>query len=235
MRIPTIHGYIDRRILVNYTGDLDVIRKIIPAPFRPKNYRGRAIIGMCLIRLKQIKPKGFPDILGISSENAAHRIAVEWDEKGETKEGVYIPRRDTSLWFNSLVGGRMFPGKHYLAKFDVEEKDSHYNIDVLSSDQTQISISATEANEFNPNSIFENLDNASAFFKNGNVGYSPCDKGFDGLNLNVFNWNVRPLHVKNTGSSFFENESIFPKGSVTFDNALLMVNAEHEWRGIDSK
>jgi len=213
---------------------LDVVSKIVPPPFRPKDYRGKAIIGVCLIRLKHIKPKGFPNALGISSENAAHRIAVEWDENSQTKEGVYIPRRDTSLWFNALVGGRVFPGKHYLAEFDVDEKDHHYNIDVLSSDQTKISISATETNEFNPNSIFENLGNASTFFKNGNIGYSPCDAGFDGLNLNVFNWNVTPLKVANTGSSFFENESIFPKGSIVFDNALLMTNAEHEWHSIKS-
>ena len=35
--------------------------------------------------------------------------------------------------------------------------------------------------------------------------------------------------------SFFENEKIFPKGSVTFDNALLMTNIEHEWKSETDK
>src|SRR5689334_15935739 len=107
MKLPTIHGFIDRRILVNFTVDPDVVHKIIPEPFKPKVYKGKAIVGICLIRLKSIKPKGLPDFLGISSENGAHRIAVEWDEEGETKEGVYIPRRDTSLRLNTVVGGRL--------------------------------------------------------------------------------------------------------------------------------
>lgn len=33
-------------------------------------------------------------------------------------------------------------------------------------------------------------------------------------------------------SSYFENEAMFPKGSVHFDNALLMTNIEHEWKSM---
>jgi len=77
MKIPTIHGLIDRRILINFTAEVNDVQRIIPAPFRPKLYQGKAIVGICLIRLKNIKPKGLPDCLGISSENGAHRIAVE--------------------------------------------------------------------------------------------------------------------------------------------------------------
>ena len=32
-------------------------------------------------------------------------------------------------------------------------------------------------------------------------------------------------------SSFFEDESLFPRGSVGFDCALLMRGIEHEWHG----
>src|SRR5689334_21923940 len=104
MKIPTIHGIIDRSILINFTADPEAVGKILPAPFRPKLYKGRAVVGICLIRLKHIKPKGLPDFIGVSSENGAHRIAVEWEEGGETKQGVYVPRRDTSLRFNTWVG-----------------------------------------------------------------------------------------------------------------------------------
>jgi hypothetical protein len=229
MKIPIIHGYIDRRILINFTADPNAVKKIIPAPFRPKIYKERAIVGICLIRLKHIKPKGFPDFIGVNSENGAHRIAVEWDEKGETKSGVYIPRRDTSLRLNTLVGGRVFPGKHYLAKFNVEEADRKYHIDFRSSDDTEIGIDAVETDTFSNKSIFKTLDIASEFFKHGDLGYSPNKDKFDGLRLKAYNWEVRPLEVSRVKSSFFENEEIFPKGSVEFDNALLMRNIEHEW------
>lgn len=235
MKIPTIHGYIDRRILINYTADPEVVEKIIPFPFKPKIYRNKAIVGVCLIRLKHIKPKGLPDFVGVNSENGAHRIAVEWEDKGEIKSGVYIPRRDTSLKLNTLVGGRIFPGKHYYAKFNVEEAHGNYLIDFKSSDDTEISIHATETDIFSEKSIFGNLNNASNFFEHGDIGYSPNREKFDGLRLKAYQWTVRPMDVSKLKSTFFENENIFPKGSLAFDNALLMTNIEHEWKSETDK
>lgn len=235
MRLLTIHGYIDRRILVNFTADPAVVGKIIPAPFRPKVYKGKAIVGICLIRLKNIKLKGLPDFVGVSSENGAHRIAVEWDEESETKEGVYIPRRDTSLRLNTMLGGRIFPGKHYLAKFNVKEDSGNYHIDFTSSDNTSISIDARETRQFNPYSIFETLENVSDFFERGAVGYSPNKDKYEGLKLHAYKWQVQPLEVVNVHSSFYENETVFPKGSVQFDNALLMKRVEHEWKTLKDK
>lgn len=233
MKIPTIHGIIERRMLINFCVEPHYIEKILPQPFRPKLYKGKAIAGICLIRLKDIKPKGLPDFVGVNSENAAHRIAVEWEENGVTKEGVYIPRRDTSLKLNALVGGRVFPGKHYFAKFNVIEVNDNYHLDFTSSDDTRIEIDAIKSTEFNSNSIFETLDEVSKFFENGSVGYSPNGNNFEGLKLETYNWEVEPLEVSHVKSSFFENETIFPKGSVQFDNAILMTNIEHEWKSLE--
>jgi len=235
MKIPVMNGLIDRRILINFTTEPEIIQQILPQPFRPLIYKEKAIVGICLIRLKKIKPKGFPDFLGISSENGAHRIAVEWDEDGRTKTGVYIPRRDTSLRLNTLVGGRIFPGKHYLAKFNVIEENKNYHVDFLSSDNTSIGIDAKETTVFNSDSIFETLENASEFFEKGAIGYSPNHDKFDGLELKTHEWKVRPLEVVNVKSSFFDDESVFPKGSVKFDNALLMTRIEHEWHSVKDK
>ena len=233
MKIPTIHGIIERRMLINFCVEPHYIEKILPQPFRPKLYKGKAIAGICLIRLKDIKPKGLPDFVGVNSENAAHRIAVEWEENGVTKEGVYIPRRDTSLKLNALVGGRVFPGKHYFAKFNVTEENDNYHLDFTSSDDTRIEIDAIKSTEFNSNSIFETLEEVSKFFENGSVGYSPNGNNFEGLKLETYNWEVEPLEVSHVKSSFFEDETIFPKGSVQFDNAILMTNIEHEWKSLE--
>ena len=235
MNIPTIKGIIDRRILINYTVDPEIIAKLIPPPFRPKIYNNKAVVGICLIRLKHIRPKGFPKFTGISSENGAHRIAVEWEENGETKEGVYIPRRDSSSIFNNLVGGRIFPGKHFLAKFKVAEENGNYNVSFVSSDNTSISIEAERTKQFSPNSIFKNIENASSFFEKGALGYSPNGNKFEGLLLKTFEWIVEPLEVKSVYSSFFENSDYFPKGAVQFDNALLMTKIEHEWSSVEQK
>ncbi|WP_313252772.1 DUF2071 domain-containing protein [Empedobacter sp.] len=233
MKIPTIYGIIERRMLINFCVESHYIETILPQPFRPKLYKGKAIAGICLIRLKDIKPKGLPDFVGVNSENAAHRIAVEWEENGVTKEGVYIPMRDTSLKLNTLVGGRVFPGKHYFAKFNVIEENDNYHLDFTSSDDTRIEIDAKKSVEFNSNSIFETLNEVSKFFENGSDGYSPNGNNFEGLKLETYNCEVESLEVLHVKSSFFENETIFLKGSVQFDNEILMTNIEHEWKSLE--
>jgi hypothetical protein len=235
MKIPTIQGVIDRRILVNFIADPAVIQPILPQPFRPKLFKDKAIVGICLIRLKHIRPKGLPNFMGISSENGAHRVAVEWTEQGQTKEGVFIPRRDTSSYINTLAGGRIFPGRHFHAKFTVKEESGRYHVAFESSDGTSISIDGIKADSLPVNSIFQNLDNASRFFERGAIGYSPNRDKYEGMELKTFNWKVEPLHVTSVHSSFFENEQLFPKGTVQFDHALLMTQLQHEWYSVGQK
>jgi hypothetical protein len=235
MKIPTITGIIDRRILVNFTVDPEIAKAIVPSPFKPKIVNGKAIAGICLIRLKHVRPKGLPAFTGVGSENGAHRFAVEWEEDGELKEGVYIPRRDTSSLFNIITGGRIFPGKHYRAKFDVREANGKYHVAFTSTDGTIISIDAAIKETFGGQSIFKDLNAASDFFKAGATGYSPNRNQYEGLLLKTDKWVVKPLEVCNVKSSYFENEQLFPAGSVKFDNALLMENIPHEWSSVLNK
>jgi hypothetical protein len=234
MQIPIIRGIIDRRILVNFRVDPEVLARILPAPFRPKLVHGAGMAGVCLIRLKHIRPRFVPFFLGIASENAAHRIAVEWDQDGKTREGVFIPRRDTSSWLNTLAGGRLFPGVHHHAAFQVQEHQDRYRIELSSDDRrTHLLVEGRVAPELPPTSLFGSLQEASDFFERGALGYSVTAKPgqFDGLELRSFAWQVQPLAVEKVASNFFEDRTLFPHGSVEFDSALLMRGIEHEWHG----
>jgi len=234
MKIPKIKGIIDRRILINYQIDADVLSKFLPNPFKPKLVKGKGIAGICLIRLKDIRPKGLPKQIGVSSENGAHRIAVEWEKDGKLMEGVYIPRRDTSSRINTLIGGRIFPGIHHHAQFTVNESEGNYEVAFKSDDDTSLAIKASETDTWNSESVFEDMECVSNFFKNGDIGYSPGRKKYDGLQLKVDSWKVTLLNVQSVQSSFFEDETIFPKGSVKFDNALLMTDIQHEWVSLNT-
>ena len=71
MRLPIMRGVIDRRILVNYRVDPDVLAPLLPSPFRPKLVRGAALVGICLIRLKQLRPAFLPSSLRIDTESCS--------------------------------------------------------------------------------------------------------------------------------------------------------------------
>ena len=237
MRIPVVRGIIDRRILVNYQVDPKVLARILPKPFQPKLADGAGMAGVCLIRLKHIRPRFLPSFLGISSENAAHRIAVQWQQDGQRREGVFIPRRDTSSRFNTVVGGKLFPGEHHHARFHVEERDGHYRIALDSDDgRTHLAVEGHVASELPKASIFASLEEASEFFEQGSLGYSVTAQPgrCDGLELRSFTWRVEPLTVERVESSFFEDRTLFPAGSVKFDCALLMLGINHEWHSRES-
>lgn len=241
LSVPAMTGTIDRRILVNYRVDPAVLAPHVPSPFRLKTVNGHAIAGICLIRLRELRPLGLPAWLGVRSENAAHRIAVEWDADGRTRSGVYVPRRDTSSRLNTLAGGRLFEGYQHHARFTVAETATHLEVAVESDDGvTRLAVIAdvafdasTDANALPTGSTFASLAEASAFFEKGAVGYSdtPAPGRYQGLELCCRGWRVEPLTVQSVRSSFFDDRARFPAGSVAFDCALLMRGIAHEWRG----
>lgn len=234
VRIPVIQGLIERRILANYRIAPEVARRVIPAPFRPKVVHGYAIGGICLIRLRGVRPLRLPIPIGINSENCAHRFSVEWDTPQGPKEGVFIPRRDTSSSINALVGGRIFPGVHHRADFTVRESATSIAVAVRSNDgSTGVDVQADVAAQLSSDSIFPTLAEASSFFKAGSLGYSATTRPgtFDGLELRTADWSVQSLSVRQVQSTFFDDNSQFPSGSVTFDCALLMRDIKHEWHG----
>lgn len=233
MRLPVVQGIIRRRILVNFRVEPEVIARQLPARFRPKLHAGKAIAGVCLIRLEHIRPKMMPEFVGLASENAAHRIAVllETDE-GKTQEGVFIPRRDTNSEMSRLLGGRFFPGEHHKATFAVEEVGNGLSFYMKSEDgRVAVELEGKVSDELPPSSVFSSLAASSAFFEAGSLGYSATSDAsrLDGLRLSTKAWRVEPLEVSKVYSSYFADESKFPQGSVEFDHALLMRNIEHEW------
>jgi hypothetical protein len=236
MRLPVIHGLIRRRLLINFRVDADVATRLLPAPFRPKLHEGYAIAGICLIRLEQIRPSWLPTILGSSSENAAHRFGVLWDEpSGETKEGVYIPRRDTGSWLNHVAGGRIFPGEHHWAKFQVEDDGTKINMKIKARNGgMSVDLRARQAISLPPSSCFQSLAESSAYFEGGSIGYSATSNccRLDGLELHAHHWQVSPLDVEHVESSYFSDQKRFPAGSIHFDHALLMRDISHEWHPV---
>lgn len=236
MKLPTIQGVIRRRILANFRVEPAIMQRQLPPRFRPKLHNGFAVAGICLIRLEHIRPLRMPEIIGLSSENAAHRVAVLWDEQGETREGVYISRRDTNSQINHLLGGRVFPGEHHAARFTVTESGGAIELSMRSDDgDVAVDVEGVIAESMPPTSVFTSLAETSKFFEGGSLGYSVTkDPGrLDGLKLETRDWRVEPLQIAKVYSSYFADAEKFPAGSIAFDHALIMRNVAHEWHNAD--
>jgi hypothetical protein len=238
VRAPAVSGVIERRLLVNYRIDPEVAARLLPTPLRPQLVNGWAVAGICLIRLGRLRPTWVPGWAGIRTENAAHRLAVEWDEVNGRQPGVYIPRRDSNSTVTVLAGGRFFPGEHHRASFDVRETARNLHVAFASADSTaHVSIDVCVAQRLQGSMLFADVREASEFFRNGSVGLSPTrdDDVLEGVELLAQRWLVEPADVRAVCSSFFDDPRLFPTGSATVDCALLMRDIPVTWTAIQPR
>src|SRR5215831_13470275 len=233
--LPVLQGVIARRVLLNFRADPKVVQRLLPEPFEVETYQGYAIVGVCLIRLQQVRPRRLPARLGFSSENMAHRVAVHYPIGGTMKKGVFIWRRETDQRLVRIFGGRLFPGVHHGAKFLAAEDEEGIRMNVSSDDgETDVSFSACYSSAWGSGSAFKNLDQASQFFQGGDCGFSCSLHGHavEGMRLKILQWDLKPLDVRLQKAAFYLNSSRFPDGSVEFDCRLIMRAIPHEWHQV---
>lgn len=236
MNTSVLRATIQRRILVNYRVDPDVLAALLPKPFRPATVDGFGIAGMCLIRLGDIRPASLPARFGVTTENAAHRVAVRWDTADGPITGVYIPRRDTSSRLAARFGRRMFPVRQHHARFRVQESPGRFFVQVASDDgEVVVQVAARTTDAMPLGSVFDSLEAASAFFRGAPVSYAatPSRGVFDGVALGTDEWRIEPLALDEARSSLFDDGSRFPAGSAEVDSAFLMGGLATTWQPVD--
>jgi hypothetical protein len=225
-RTPELAATIERRLLINYRLDPAVAESLLPPSLRPQVVDGNAVAGICLLRLGALRPAWFAPTLGWGAENAAHRIAVEWDDAAGTHSGVYIPERHSASWLPVAVGGRLFPGVHKHATFTGTESAKRVAVTMTTAD-TRVR-AEVEISDRWTSSLFGTVADASAFFQNGSVGWSPSHDGrsLEGLRLTTTQWRVEAGQALAVESSFFD---ALPAGSATLDSVLVMRNVPITW------
>jgi hypothetical protein len=162
------------------------------------------------------------------AENAAHRVAVEWETPEGVQTGVFIPERHSSSLVPVLLGGRILPGKHSLAQFQVNETDTDFDVELTSKDN-HVHVQTHLSNEWD-SSLFENWEQASNFYKNSPTGWSPKVNGVgeEGMSLTADNWSVKPAKTTLLKSSFYD---AIPSSDITYDHTLVMQKISSHWVG----
>jgi hypothetical protein len=233
--LPALEGVIRRRVLLNFRVAPEIVAPLIPDPLEVLTHGEAAIVGICLIGMERLRPKGVPGWFGVASENMAHRIAIRYPTGTGMSDGVFIWRRDTDQCLVSLLGGRLFPGVHQRAAFTIEDDDKDVSICVRTQDRlADVRFDASHETEWCSHSVFSTFDDAVTFFRRGDCGFSCSlrEGRLDGLQLKTLRWEMQPLRVNQLHSAFFEDRERFPSNTVQFDCALMMRGIPHEWHEI---
>jgi hypothetical protein len=237
MRVPIMRSVVQRRLLINYRLDPDIAAAIVPAPFEPQLVNGEAVAGICLIRLGELRPRGVPAGFGSTSENAAHRFAVQWREGSDLRTGVYIPERHSASLANVAAGGRFFPGLHERASFRVTETATEIAVAFAARyGRCRVDAAVAISRELTDSKLFADTEAASDFFRASPSGYSPNHRRarLEGVELRTHAWSIEPASIHHVRSSMFDDRERFPPGSIHLDSALVMRNVPAEWHGVGS-
>ena len=225
--LPRITGMIARRILLNYRVPEASLKELVPPPLTPRVVSGYGLIGVCMIRFHQLRPAVAPKWLGLSSENAAHRISVWFPAEGSQAEetGVYVFRRDTDSPFVRLAGGRLFPGVHASATFQSEETDRALSMEIHDREGLLVRLRGLRGQPFR-SKVFADHAAASAYFSADRLGVSP---GLDGqrleaIELQCHRWSTEPVEVEEPFVREFA-----PILGAEYDHTLLMHEIPHHW------
>jgi hypothetical protein len=135
-----------------------------------------------------------------------------------------------AVWFG--VRGRWRSPPLHRAHCLVTETSGHYHVELTSRDhRTDVLVDGELTDRLPAASIFADLSESSTFFQNGAVGFSTGATAgrFDSVVLRTDRWEVRPLAVSEVRSSFFDDRTLFPAGSVQFDHALVMTDIASRW------
>lgn len=231
MTIGSVECTIKRRLLVNYRIDPLLVESRLPPPFRPQLVDGWAVGGVCFLGLTGLGVPWLPTMLGLSSENVAHRFAVAWDSHEETQFGVYVPRRDTDSWISAVAGGWLFPGNYNRARFTVSDRPEALEIDMLSRDSVvAVAVSARPAEKLESD-LFGSITQAVEFFRGGSSGYSPSSRPecLDCVTMHCDRWEASPVVIEHMTSSLFDDDEMFPRSRCVLDSALVMRNLKARW------
>jgi len=217
--IRDVRAQLRRRLLISYRVDPAVAAALLPDGFRPQLVDGSAVAGVCVLGLEDIRPRWVRRRIGLRSENAAHRIAVEWDGPDGVESGVFIFERHSSAWHPVLFGGRLFPGVHRRARFRLAESQDRFAL-TMAAGVHSLDADVEVGGEWS-STLFPSIEVASAFYRSGRVGWSLARDGqsVEPVALAADRWRVEAARLHRLRSSFFD---ALPEGAAVFDSVVVM-------------
>jgi hypothetical protein len=230
MRAPALRGRIDRRISVFYRLDPMAARELLPAPLRPRLVRGWALGGVCILRLARMRPRMLPIPLGLASELAWHRIAVEWEEDGRPMHGHYLLRSETDSRLAPFPGARLVPSPDDCTRIEVRSSDAALTARVESGDGTTDLDLAASLGGWRSDALFKSANAARASIASGHVVWDGDEQGeLEGVELRSTGGTAQGLEVVRLASTWFDDRARFPLGTAALDCAIVVRDADHEW------
>jgi hypothetical protein len=223
---PAVRGVVQRRLLVNYRADVGTLGAVLPEPFvaREVGESGDGIGSVCFTKVRGARTRLSPSLLGVSAEVATHRVSAVCETESGTEACAYVPRRDVSSRSFAFLWNLTMPADLKIGVFRVVEDGCVYVRVRSAGEHAGVEAHESEPGRIPSTSVFGSVEEASEFFRDGGIEYTPSGDRYDGVEPRPREWELEPVEVREAISSFFEDLD------AEFDSAFRMGDIRHEWR-----
>jgi hypothetical protein len=196
--LPLGRRPVQSRVLVVYRLDPQVVQTYLPDGLLPRVVSGYAIAAACYTRLG-----GTALFRDSGTDHLAYRFAVQ---REDGVEAAWIPRRETSSWFEARCGAFM-RGEYGKSSFEVKEDALSIELSVAEGDSEHFYLRG-EAGGFPQGSVFPTAHALEHFLGDEIVRpYDPIAPEADELDL-AESVAAEPLAIFEVRSPFFEQAGL---------------------------
>lgn len=227
-----VEAFFERSMVFTFAVPKNEIQHLIPPCLELDTFNDEwAFIAVAMVQTKDLRPKGFPALLGNDFFLIGYRVFVKYiNPAGKRRRGLYILKSETNKR-KMQVFGNMFT--HYRYKttdiHQQKEKDTLEIRSTRSGFSVLIDQSANDAISLPPESPFGDWKEARKF-----AGPLPFTFTYQPETKTVLiiegvreNWMPRPLHVLNYQFSFLDKMNL---KDIRLANAFIIENIPYYWK-----
>ena len=227
-------AHFDRVVAVSFAFREEVLRPLVPAGLEIDSYEGFGFVTVALVWTRQLRPAGFPAMLGHDFFLAGYRIFTRLhDESGRRLRGLKILGSETDKRRMVVLGNLMTGYAYRQVKVSIDtagtttrvrasRKDGHPTLD-LSFDDCGGEISLPEG------SPFPDWRTARRFAGPMPFTFSPQGDGsYVVIEGSRASWTPRPVHLKQWQVGIF-SDSPLAGATPLAANAFAVENVSYRW------
>jgi len=227
-----VEAFFESSLVLTFAIPKDQIRHLVPECLELDTFDEKwAFIAVAMVQTKDLRPKGFPRVLGNDFFLIGYRVFVRFtNESGKRLRGLYILKSETDKKKMEFFGN-IFTHYNYTTTdihqnrqenlVEISSCKSAFKIKIEDSDNENISLPA--------GSPFTNWKEARRF-----AGPLPFTFTYNPVNKEVLviegvreNWKPIPVNVLDYNFSFIDNLNL---NDVRLANAFIIRNIPYYWR-----
>jgi uncharacterized protein YqjF (DUF2071 family) len=226
-----VEAHFEKSIVLTYATPKEELLNFIPVGLSLDTFQDKwAFIAVALVKTKNLRPKGFPSILGKDFYLIGYRIFVRYKTvSGKNLRGLYILKSETDKKQMTFLGNIL---THYnYSTTDISEVNKENTNTIFSANSNfKISIDSSEKEAGLPaESCFSDWKDARKF-----AGPLPHTFSVDPKNKAVLivegvreNWTPKPIEIK---EHYFEYINSLHLKNVVLANAFQIENIPYYWK-----